>query len=261
MTKRCIRIRGIAMVTRTCSAATLMVLAACAPRPVASPSPVVAAAPRPRAAAPALQMVQAIPRSTQQRFDRAVELLEQGNTGPARAELVSLLQQRPGERRATRLLREIDSDPRALYGSDSYAYIVRRGDTLMSIARRQLRNPVEFFGLARFNNLTFPLELQPGQTVMIPGRVRSPERAAPLVRRPAPAAQPKAEEPARPRPAATDPRRAQRLRQQGLEQMSAGSIDRAVQLLSQAAVLDPNDGVIAGELARARRIQATIHSQ
>ena len=163
------------------------------------------------------------------------------------------------------MLREIDTDPRSLYGADSFAYIVRSGDTLASLARRYLGDAVNFYGLARFNNLTLPAELQPGQTVMIPGRVRSPERVQAPPRRSAPtasqAAPAKPEETARPAAPRVDRGRAQRLRQQGLEQMSAGSIDRAVQLLSQATVLDPSNGAIAAELARARRIQATVHSQ
>jgi hypothetical protein len=43
--------------------------------------------------------------------------------------------------------------------------------------------------------------------------------------------------------------------------MSAGSIDRAVTLLSQAASLDPGNAAIAADLSRARRIQATVHNQ
>ncbi|WP_438827218.1 hypothetical protein, partial [Sphingomonas bacterium] len=76
-----------------------------------------------------------------------------------------------------------------------------------------------------------------------------------------PAPAPKPADAPRPAVTAADRGRAQKLRQQGLEQMSAGSIDRAVQLLSQAATLDPGNGAIGGELARARRIQATVHSR
>ena len=249
------------------TAAVLVLLSACAHKPATPPPSVPVTKSTAQASAPARPMVQQIvpTRSPRQRYDMAVELLQQGNSAQARTELAALLQQRPGDRRAGQLLREIDTDPRVLYGSDSFAYVVRSGDTLSSLARRYLRDPASFYGLARFNNLTFPTELRPGQTLMIPGRVRSPERAVAPPRRPSPvatqAAPAKPEEAARPAPKTIDRGRAQRLRQQGLEQMSAGSIDRAVQLLSQAAAADPTSGAIAGELARARRVQATVRGQ
>lgn len=257
---------GISTAHRVGTAAMLALLGACAHKPAApAPSPP-PAKPVAHAPVPATQMVQQIvpTRSPQERYETAIRLLEQGNSAQARTELSALLQQRPRDRRAGQLLREIDTDPRALYGSDSFAYVVRPGDTLASLARRYLRDAVNFYGLARFNNLTFPVELQPGQTLMIPGRVRSPERVVAPPRRPAPTAPQavpaKPEEAPRPGPRVVDRGRAQHLRQQGLEQLSAGSIDRAVQLLSQASVLDPTNGAIAGELARARRIQATVRS-
>jgi hypothetical protein len=257
---------GLCATRRIGAAVILSLLASCAHQPTSAPPAPSAVKPVTRQPTSTATVQQILPdRSPQQRYGAAVQLLEQGNTAQARAELVLLLQRRPGDRRAGQLLREIDTDPRSLYGADSFAYIVRPRDTLVSLARRYLGDAVNFYGLARFNNLTLPADLQPGQTVMIPGRVRSPERVAPPTRRAAPtapqAAPARSEQAARPAAPRVDHGRAQRLRQQGLEQMSAGSIDRAVQLLSQAAVLDPTNGAIAGELARARRIQATIHSQ
>jgi hypothetical protein len=232
------------------------------PPPAPPPTPTAQASPTP--AAP-----QAVPgRSPRERFVAAIALMEGGDPARARAELQALLAARPADARAALLLREIDTDPHELFGADSFSYTVQPGDTLVNLARRYLRDPFNFYALGRFNELTFPVDLQPGQTIMIPGHARPPEaERGRATRRPAaaapPSAQPKPEAVSKPAavPTPAARARAQRLRQQGLEQMSAGSIDRAVQLLSQAAALDSSNGAIAGELARARRIQATVHAR
>lgn len=231
-------------------------VAAAPPPPVKAPG---ATAPQP-SASPA---VSAVPgRSPQQRYRAALQALQQGRTPAARVELVALLQEQPTDRRARSLLTEIDVDPRQLYGSDSFSYTIQAGDTLFSLSKRFLKNPLNFYGLARFNDLTLPVELQPGQQILIPGHYRVPERTV-ASRRPA-SSQPTATTESSAARAEITPaarQQAHMLRRQGLEQMSAGAIDRAVTLLSQANSLDPEDGAISGDLARARRIQATVHSK
>lgn len=229
----------------------------------------VAALPAPQpspSASPTPTGPQATPgRSPEERYAAAVSLLNQGNTAQARVELTALLAQRPGDRHATTLLRTVDADAHALFGSESFPYAVQAGDTLPGLAHRFLHDAANFYGLGRYNGLTFPVELHPGQTLQIPGRAKPVARPPATPRHPTP--QPSATptrpvEPSRPAgPSAAERSRAQQLRQEGLEQMSAGSIDRAVQLLSQAATLDPGNGAIGSELARARRIQATVHSR
>lgn len=207
--------------------------------------------------------VAAVPgRSPPQRYQAALQALQEGRTPVARVELVALLQEQPSDRRARSLLTEIDVDPRQLYGSDSFSYTIQSGDTLFSLSKRFLKNPLNFYGLARFNNLTLPVELQPGQQILIPGHYRAPERAV-TPRRTASSQSTAPTESSAARAEITPAARQQAhmLRRQGLEQMSAGAIDRAVTLLSQANSFDPEDGAIAGDLARARRIQATVHSK
>jgi len=260
--------------TATLASVGALLLAGCAHHkgdrspaaPPPAPPPAPAARPSASPASPA-PTVQAVPgRSPQQRYQVALQALQQGSVATARAELAALLADRPGDRRAQSLLSEIDVDPHQLYGADSFSYTIQAGDTLFSLSRRFLGNPLNFYGLARFNNLTLPVELQPGQQILIPGHYRTPERTPSTRRPPAAAAAtvPGAAPTDAPARAAVSPaarQQAQQLRRQGLEQMSAGSIDRAVTLLSQASSLDPDNGAIAGDLARARRIQATVHSR
>ena len=111
--------------------------------------------------APSAATPVAVPgRSPQQRYDVAWRALQQGDAAQAKVELTALLQDRPGDKRATVLLREIDTDPKELYGADSFSYTVQPGDTLFSLARKYLHDPLNFYGLARYNALTLPTDIQ-----------------------------------------------------------------------------------------------------
>ena len=238
-----------------------LILASCGHRgdKVAAPGEVPVVSPAPVAGAPAATPAL----SPQRRYEFALTLLQKGQVAQAQAELQELERQHSTDRRVTSLLRQIDTDPKILYGGDNFAYTVRAGDTLFSLSKKFLRNPLNFYGLARYNGLTLPVDLAPGQVIQIPGR--APAFQPPVApRRPAPTAPPSAGEDVRPAPrpdGGAQREQAQLLRRQGLEQMSAGSIDRAVTLLSQAATLDPQNGAITADLARARRIQTTVRNR
>lgn len=207
--------------------------------------------------------------SPSSRYKLALQLLQQGNATQARVELVQLWHEDPSDERGGVLIRQIDTDPKVVFGTESFPYTIKQGDTLFSLAKQYLHDSLNFYGLARYNGLTLPAHLQPGQVILIPGKPRPVRKWTPRVPTPPPAtgtgtpprqvsppptATPSSDSPAR-------RRQAQDLRRRGLEQMSAGSIDRAVTLLSQAASLDPGNAAIAADLSRARRIQATVHNQ
>jgi hypothetical protein len=223
------------------------------------PPPLTVQTPAPRPTAPNL--------NARDRTALIYDLLNRGDADQARAEVRRLQSDYPGNRAADDLLQQIDGDPKALLGTDSFAYAVQPGDTFPTLASRFLGAGSKFYALARYNGIAVPSTLQPGQTIMIPGRQRDPaplrERRA--VRPPrqtgtvqSPAATVAIPVPRGPR---TDPGRAARLRRAGLEQMSAGSIGRAVQLLQRATTLDPANAAIAADLDRARRIQSTVQGR
>jgi Tfp pilus assembly protein PilF len=225
--------------TPMAAVALALVLSACAaisPRPLAAP-----------AAAPAL--------APAERLSRAVELLDHGQAAAARLELAAMLAARPDDARASRLMREIDQDPRALLGSRSYAYTVRPGETMSALAERFLGDSLMFYALARYNGITAPADLTAGRVLMIPG---VPHRAAASA---APAAPPpQQQQPVKP-PQVRDHAQARLLRASALESMNRGQINRAVSLLQHAAEVDPADPLIARDLTRALRIQATVHAR
>jgi Tfp pilus assembly protein PilF len=215
---------GLALVLSAC--------AATAPRPVAAP-----------AVAPGLPPAE--------RLSRAIELLDQGQAAAARAELQAILAARPDDARAGRLMREIDQDPRVLLGQRSYPYTVRSGESMSALAERFLGDSLMFYALARYNGIAAPADLTAGRVLMIPGVPRRAPVAAP------PATQP---QPVKP-PLVHDRAQARQLRASALESMNRGQINRAVGLLQRAVAVDPDDPVIARDLTRALRIQATVHAR
>lgn len=195
--------------------------------------------------------------------------LNRGDATAARRKLTSILRRRSDHGIARQLLAQIDTDPRTLLGTESYSYTLRPGETLSTVAQRALGNPMLFYALARYNNIAVPSSVVPGQTIQVPGRRPAPpaQRAQPRPEPRAPGRQPRATPPQTlapaPRPAAprANPAQAARLRAQGLAALNAGSVDRAVALLRQAAALDPGNGAIRGDLGRAQRIQSTLRSR
>lgn len=205
------------------------------------------------------------------RLARVVELLNQNDEKTARVELAALLLQAPGRREALVLEQSIKGNPYELVPRGSFSYIVLPGDTFITIARDYLGDSYKFYALARISGIAANM-LKPGDTIQIPGRLRDPVRPGAMRTRvpysrprtrprftPTPGVPATANAPAA--PAQTDPAGALRLRRQGLERMTAGQINVAVDRLGRAQRLDPDNKAIAADLARARRIQGTVRTR
>jgi hypothetical protein len=186
--------------------------------------------------------------SVGERLTLAVELLNHAQRERARIELQAILVMAPGNAASGRLLRDMDEDPRTALGEQSYAYTVRPGDTMKTIASRLLGDPLKFYILARYNGIDVPADVTAGRVLMIPGEPR--KSSAPRVLPPV-ATQPSA-------PPVAQPGRAGALRALALESMDRGQINKAVSLLQQASELDPSNALIKRDLSRAERIQTTV---
>ena len=254
-----------------------VVLAGCAHRPKLTAD----GAPSAATAGPATPYVATPYILPEERQHKIIELLNAGQPDQARIEAKALLQEHPDSAEATTLLNEIDADPKVLLGGQNFAYKVKPGDTFLTLADRFLGDSNLFYALARYNNIDVPNQITVGQAILIPGTGREHEHdhdhehrdeappalrrriepstgaahAPPAVAPPSPAAAPAAA----PDHPATDPARARTLRSEALVEMDKGSIDKAVGLLREAARLDPANTAIAGDLARAVRIQAATH--
>jgi len=111
---------------------------------------------------------------------QAIDLLQDGRLQQGRAGLVSYLERNPTNRTARSLLRQIDTDPKALLGEEHTLYTVQLGETLGELADRFLGDPISFLALARYNDIQKPRTLLVGQTLKIPViRGRGAEPAAP----------------------------------------------------------------------------------
>jgi hypothetical protein len=196
----------------------------------------------------------------------AVEALWRGDPAKAEKILRKILKKTPNDARARNLLTQITEDPHQLLGNESYPYKVKPGETLWGLAQRVLGDPMRFYALARYNDIAVPQSLAAGSTIRIPGklRVETPPPPPKPIEKPAekPAEKPVAERPPAPPPApARDPARAARLRAAGLAAMNKGAIDRAVWTLKTAQQADPANPLIARDLDRARKIQATVRKR
>lgn len=156
-----------------------------APAPAPAPAPVAAPAPPPVVPMSADEVRAAL--------EGARNLLDQGQEDAALAELERVLRADPGNRPAQYLQRQIQEDPIALFGRESFSYVVKPGDTLAVIAQRQLGERDAFYGLARYNGIKVPRQLPLGQAIKLPGKPRSAlvaPAAAPAPAAPPPAAAP-----------------------------------------------------------------------
>lgn len=113
-----------------------------------------------------------------ERLKKAISLLELGGAGQAGAELDAYLAEVPDSRLALDLKAQIAADPVAALGPQHFLYTMQPGDSISSVAKRMLGDPLKFYILARYNNLENPSEIEVGQTIRVPGK--APPKAVAL---------------------------------------------------------------------------------
>jgi len=124
---------------------------------MAAPTPIVPQAPQPT---PGL--------AARERFQLAVNQLQQGDAAHAAVELKAYLAEIPNSVPATNLLAQIETPIEILYPAESFTIQLGRDETLSSIAGAYLGDVLSFYGLARYNNIENPSRLSVGQSIRIP---------------------------------------------------------------------------------------------
>lgn len=162
-----------------------LLLAACAeaPKDPPPPPPVQPAPPPPPPPPPPAPPPEPVPltpaerAAAQQQAQKtalaAVDLLAAGNEEQGTAELKRALALDPANKLALSLTRQVSEDPVVLHGRESFAYVVRPGESLSQIAGRYLGDIYAFYGLARYNGIKVPRQVAGGQTIRIPGKQRA----------------------------------------------------------------------------------------
>lgn len=201
-----------------------------------------------------------------------IELLEYGRSEEAAAGLHAILAGNPDDRAARGLLDQIENDPRELLGESYLEHVVQSGDTLAGLARKHLGNPLLFFALARYNNISVPRSLNVGQVLKIPQPPDSaPEPSVddepagvvdnpPPVETVAPEAEPEAQPVSRPVTAQTQSREVpvDQYHDHALRAWRDRRVDEAISLWEELLTIDPDFEPAHVYLARARELQQRL---
>ncbi|MEP7182623.1 MAG: LysM domain-containing protein [Betaproteobacteria bacterium] len=222
--------------------ATLALVVACAdqpPKPAGTVGAPAAAAPAAPASATAAARAPDVPELTpaqakaqaQKLALEAVDQLQNGDEGTARATLDRALALDTGNDLAKKMLDQANADAQKELGATFFRYTVQRDDSLSKLAQQFLGDRFRFYILAKYNDIANPSRLGAGQVVKIPGKAPPPAAAAPA---PAPAA------------ATADADGAARgelaaLMQQGRQQQRSGNLEGAYATFSEAVTKNPGN--------------------
>ena len=129
-------------------------------KPVPKDTPVVA-----EEAAPAVPK-----RTVKQHINEAIKALQVGDVDNAKRELEAVIRQQPSNVTALNLLVQINT-PASKYfaGKGSFRYKLKAGESLSTVAKKFLKEPLKFYILAKYNNIENPSKVKSGQMLRIPG--------------------------------------------------------------------------------------------
>ncbi|WP_455209940.1 tetratricopeptide repeat protein [Kaarinaea lacus] len=104
------------------------------------------------------------------RVKNAINLLHDGDVQKAEKELADALVIEPNNRAARKLMRQLHESPADFFVDDEFfEYVLGPKDTLLSVAEKFLEDPLDFYMLAKLNDIKYPGSIVPGKTLMIPG--------------------------------------------------------------------------------------------
>jgi Tfp pilus assembly protein PilF len=194
-----------------------MTMATVEPPPPVAPTPLPATPPPTAPMAMAPMPTPGI--AARERFQLAINSLQQGDSQKAAVELRAYLAEVPNSAPARNLLAQIETPLEMLYPAESFDVQLQQSETLSSLAGIYLGDVLAFYGLARYNMIENPSRVSLGQTIRIPStpatlaaqanrasmtsmQASAAPMAAPMAAPPMPAAPPPA---AAPTPAAPPP--------------------------------------------------------
>jgi Tfp pilus assembly protein PilF len=106
--------------------------------------------------------------AARERFQLAINSLQQGDSPKAAVELRAYLAEVPNSTPARNLLAQIETPLEMLYPAESFNVQLQQSETLSSLAGIYLGDVLAFYGLARYNMIQNPARVSVGQTIRIP---------------------------------------------------------------------------------------------
>ena len=106
-------------------------------------------------------------------FQRALDLLQNGDAKGADVALHAYLKDVPDSKAAAFLVAQIEKPLSDLFPSDSFTIKLSRNDSLSSLAKTYLGDSLSFYGLARYNDIPVPGKVSEGQSLRIPRTAES----------------------------------------------------------------------------------------
>lgn len=106
--------------------------------------------------------------AARERFQVAINALQQGDSPRAAVELRAYLAEVPNSTPARNLLAQIETPLEMLYPAESFNVQLQASETLSSLAGIYLGDVLGFYGLARYNGIENPSRVALGQTIRIP---------------------------------------------------------------------------------------------
>lgn len=110
-----------------------------------------------------------------QHVQRGISLLEVGEEAKAKLHFEAVLKKDGSNQIAGNMLEQINNDPTKYLGAKSFSYTVKTRESLSTIARDYLDDPLKFHALAKYNKIANPADLKVGQVIKVPGEKRGVE--------------------------------------------------------------------------------------
>jgi tetratricopeptide (TPR) repeat protein len=118
---------------------------------------------------PMPEMIQARPGlAARERFQLAINLLQQGDAPHAEAELTAYLAEIPNSAPARNLLAQVQTPIEMLYPADFFTVTLGMSETLSTLAGIYMGDVLSFYGLARYNAIPNPSRVSLNQVIRIP---------------------------------------------------------------------------------------------
>lgn len=104
------------------------------------------------------------------RVQNAITLLNAGDEQRAEKELADALVIEPNNRSARKLMQQLHESPTDFFTEEqTFEYVLKPNETLFSVAEKFLEDPLDFYMLAKLNDIKYPNSLVSGKRLIIPG--------------------------------------------------------------------------------------------